>query len=135
MAMSEQVEVDGGTVEAAPEREVVTPNLEDPMELAAMFFTLYNPKFQQLLVQMSNKELRKLAVALIEVPMEEPPNFTSEQGKAALQIGLRLLEAKYMMIMSTLDEHADKMQPETAEEQTATEEVAQTNEGNETNGQ
>ncbi len=126
---AEQIEVDGGTVEAAPEREVVTPNLEDPMELAAMFFTLYNPKFQQLLVQMSNKELRRLVVALIEVPMEEPPNFTSEQGKTALQIGLRLLEAKYMMIMSTLDDHANNMQNEPA-----TEEVAQTNEGNESNG-
>lgn len=78
---------------------------ETPFEAAATMFGLYAPKFEQLLKSLSTGQLRRLANALVQYPINEK-EFINESDKlrSAFSLGQTLLEAKWVMLMQSMME-------------------------------
>lgn len=109
---------------AAPTPEVITPNLKDPLEVAAMGFTLYYPKFRIGLGHLNKKELVRLILNLVEKPLlEDTPDMKTENGKTVLAIGEHLLESKWLMKNHAFFEHLEQVQNTEPNEQTEKEET------------
>jgi len=102
--VTEKVEVEGGTVEVKEEQQDLTPaTQQNPLELHATYFTLYWPKFCQLVMKLSNKQLRRVLMAIVEHPLNEKPfHFTTQQEKDAFSIGVQLAQSNALMQMVTL---------------------------------
>ncbi len=76
-----------------------------PEEIASMMFAMYLPRFFTQVDTLSNKDLRRLVKALVETPLnDEPYKFHSPAAKEAFNIGVSLLDSKYVMIMHTYSE-------------------------------
>jgi hypothetical protein len=74
---------------------------------------------------LSNKALRRVLNALIEVPLvSDKLNHKSENEKNAFSIGERLLEAKMIMVMHSMYEHSNSLQAATNTDSVTTEETA-----------
>ena len=93
------------------ERQVIQEQLAqnqtayDPVEAAARVFTIYLPQYKQLVRNMSNRQMRRLLQALIEVPLQKRDyRHPTAEEKAAFVIGDRLLQAKWTMVTHTLIE-------------------------------
>lgn len=88
-------------------------NAED---IAAGMFSLYTPKFKQAVDTLSSRQLRRLLKMLVEYPLNErdyqPKN---DIEKNAFLIGNKLLEAKFMMILTTHFDLAEKTNEEKKE--------------------
>lgn len=91
------------------EREIVQEQVAgattdyDPMEAAAKIFTMYLPQYKQLVRRMSNRQMRRLLCALIEVPLQKQDyRHPTKEEQAAFMIGDRLLQAKWTMVTHTL---------------------------------
>lgn len=98
----EPIQVEGGTVEIVDKPPEPEAQPFEPQEMAAMLFTLYLPKFKQLVDKLPNRAIRRLLNALVETPLnDEPYQFQTEAEKNAFYIGDRLLQSKYIMIMDT----------------------------------
>jgi hypothetical protein len=83
---------------------------EDPEEVAAALFTLYMPMFIGGVEKLSNKQCKRILRALIETPLMDVPYSPQAQlERDIFNIGLRLLDAKYLMIMSTYNNSLDKL--------------------------
>lgn len=83
---------------------------EDPEEVAAALFTLYMPMFLGGIEKLSNKQCKRVLRALVETPlMDTPYNPTAPLERDIFNIGLRLLDAKYLMIMSTYQKNIDTL--------------------------
>lgn len=102
--VTEKVEVEGGTVEVKEKQQDLTPaTQQNPLELHATYFTLYWPKFCQLVMKLSNKQLRRVLMAVVEHPLNEKPfHFTTQQEKDAFAIGVQLAQSNALMQMVTL---------------------------------
>lgn len=75
---------------------------EDPEEVASMLFTLYLPRYFSLVEGLSSNAMRRMLKALVEYPLNEKNYMhSSEKEREAFNIGLRLLDAKYVMLFST----------------------------------
>ena len=75
---------------------------EDPMEMAATMLYLYTPKFQQAVMKLSSNALRRVLMKLVSYPLNEKAyKATSQLEQDAFNVGDRLLESKFLMIMST----------------------------------
>jgi len=97
------------------EKEIVQEQLQrattdyDPFEAAAKIFTMFLPQFRMLVRSMSNRQLRRLVMALIEVPLQKKDyKHPTKEEQAAFMVGDRLLQAKWAMMLQTLEEHARK---------------------------
>lgn len=86
---------------------------QDPFEAAATMFGLYAPKFELVLKQLSTGQLRRLANALVQYPINEK-EFINEDKilREAFSVGQSLLEAKWLMTMHTLVEYEQKVAQE-----------------------
>jgi len=107
---------------------------QDPAELAATFFGLYQLKLGQLINKLSGKKLRRAFYHAIVYPLEgENYSPTDEDEKNAFLIAMRLIEAKMVMIQAVELEkireaqEQESKQPDSVPE---TEQVAQENENN-----
>ena len=75
---------------------------EDPMEMASTMLYLYTPKFQQAVMKLSSNALRRVLMKLVSYPLNEKAyKATSQLEQDAFNVGDRLLESKFLMIMST----------------------------------
>lgn len=91
----------------------------DPSEIAALAFHMFFPKFQNATLFLSNKELRRLVLALIgkgHQSMPDHPTFKDRRTGEAYKMGLELLSAKFMMItkleMDALQKNVDDQEAE-----------------------
>lgn len=116
----EQVEADM-IAQGQADAEAIAQN-RDPAEVAAMFFHLFFSKFQQQVMFLSNKELKKLLTSIIgrgHKNMPEIPTFKDRNAGQAYKLGLELLQAKFMMItkleMDALQAQYDKEAAEAKE--------------------
>ena len=84
-------------------KEIVEKNLsDDPVEMAATLLYLYTPKFQQAVMKLSSNALRRVLMKLVSYPLNEKAyKATSQLEQDAFNVGDRLLEAKFLMIMNT----------------------------------
>lgn len=100
---AEQLPVESGTVEVKDQADLTPMAQQNPLELHAQFFTLYWPKFCQLVMKLSNKQLRRVLMAVVEHPLNDKPfNFTTQQEKDAFTIGVQLAQSNALMQMVTL---------------------------------
>jgi len=126
--MSEQEVLDPKEVEQQLLNEQSQPQVsDDPEEMAATLFTLYRPRYDALVNNLSSNAMRRLLKKMVVFPLNEKEmKSTSKEENEAFAISQRLLEAKYVMIMSTYQkaaEEAYKKQQET--EQVKTQEETQ----------
>ncbi len=67
-------------------------------DISAVFFNQFYPQYAAKVSTLSNKEARRLADALVQWPLiDENPRFSSQAGKEAFSIGMRLIDAKTIM--------------------------------------
>lgn len=96
-------------VEAPKETQQEVPQ-KDPDEIAAQLLTFYTPIYQNLVKQLTTNEMRRLLLKLIEYPLNEKKyqgnRYVEEQ---AFQIGQRLLESKFLLVMNTYAENIEEM--------------------------
>jgi hypothetical protein len=89
--------------------EVGTPE-KDSEEIAAQLLTFYTPIYQNLVKQLTTNEMRRLLLKLIEYPLNEK----TYQGNRKIEeqvfsIGQRLLESKFLLVMSTYAQNIEEM--------------------------
>lgn len=79
---------------------------QDPFDVAATMHGLYKFKFEQMIQELSTGQLRRLANALVQYPLNDKEFIDDSQNlKNCFYIGQSLLEAKMMMTLHTLSEH------------------------------
>ncbi len=89
-------------IEEKAEQQIMNGSTED---IAAQLFYLYSPKFKQGIVRLSNKALRRLLSALIDYNFNDKEyNHTTDLENSLFQIADRLLQAKYVMMLTVLGE-------------------------------
>jgi hypothetical protein len=108
----------------------------DPVEIASMMLTLYTPRFSASVDRLSNRQLRRLIKSLVEFPVGKTYRHTDALERECFGIGKNLMDAKYVLIANTYNEHRDEIMAEArkAAAETQTEfnnEQQVTNEGNE----
>ena len=111
---------------AATEQEMIEKALQsnertfsqDPEEVASALLTLYRPRYEVLVNSLSSNAMRRLLKKMIEYPLgdKERRATTKEEGEA-FAIAERLLEAKFVLITSTLNKQLQKELEEQVEEQ------------------
>lgn len=98
----------------------------DPALAPSSLFGLYAPHFFSLVDGLSNKQLRRLVKALVVYPLEPiKPNKNNDAEVKAYNIGDRMLQAKYLMILYTAHEAQEKQKAEAEARRIAAEAVAQ----------
>lgn len=69
-----------------------------PADVAAHFFKMYHPIYKQLLSGLSNKDARRVAEHVVQWPLEvQYPKFNDDKAEQAFQVGVRLLDCKFIM--------------------------------------
>lgn len=101
---------------------------DDPEEVASMLFTLYLPRYFSLVEGLSSNAMRRMLKALVEYPLNDKNYMhSSPKEKEAFNIGLRLLDAKYVMLFSTYSGGLEELHRVANEiETTSEDEVSQT---------
>ena len=93
------------------EKLIANKSYTDPLNAAANMYGLYMPKFKQGVDMLSSKALRRLIKALIEYPLEEAKyNHSTPLEKQLMSIGHAVLEAKFLMILETYNNHMSELQ-------------------------
>jgi len=79
---------------------------QDPLDAALTLFGLYQPQFSQLVNKLSTNGLKRVLKALVAAPLaEEKIKHPNKEEKMAVQIGQRVLEAKFVAIMNNYSKH------------------------------
>lgn len=74
----------------------------DPFAAAATMYGLYMPKFLQGVKRLSSRGRTRVLKALVEYPLQEKDYIHSSQlEKEMMAVGNAVLEAKFLMILST----------------------------------
>lgn len=99
-----------GTVRGPSEETLpVAPPAFDPVEAAAQVFSTYMPQFKGLVRRLSNRQLKRLICALIEVPLQKKDyKHPTKEEQAGFIVGDRLLQAKWMMMLSAFNDYNRK---------------------------
>lgn len=114
----------------------LTPETNSMM-VCETLFGMYWPKFKAGVLTLSSKQRARLLLALIEYPIHEREYKHDQKVEQNLfNVGMRLLEAKYLMIIETYAKHAAELQAAAAKTSNNTEaqETPSANEGDKTNG-
>lgn len=113
MSYEQKSEVNPNSVEVIEKTEEMNSknNAED---VAATFFYAYLPRFKGMVESMSSRMLKRLIIALVEVPLNEKTYDPKNQSeKDAFLIGDQLLQAKMSMIIHTLYEKMEQEKEKT----------------------
>ena len=90
---------------------------ESLQDTASMMFSLYYPKFAQLVDQLSTKSLRRLIKAMVAVPLEEANlNLKIEKERVGYAIMEKLMISKFGLVINTLWQEEQRMKQEPKEE-------------------
>jgi hypothetical protein len=97
-------------VEAAMlEAERVKAAQADPVEIASMMLTLYTPRFCGIIDTLSNRQLRRVIKSLIEFPVGRDYEHRDKAEREAFAIGNRLMDAKYVLVANSYNEHREEL--------------------------
>jgi hypothetical protein len=81
----------------------------DPIAGAAGIFGRFLPQYKGLVRRLSNRQMKRLLCALIEVPLQKQDyKHPTKEEQAAFLLGDRLLQAKMTMIIHTVLEQQKK---------------------------
>lgn len=104
----EPEKLDPAKVEAAMLKAEAKKGEEiDPEEIASMLLTLYTPRFCALVDQLSNRQLKRLIKSMIEYPIGKNYNHNDSTEAEAFNIGNRLVDAKYVLMVNTYNENRE----------------------------
>lgn len=96
-------EVEAQLVKMAQERA------EDPAETAASTYRLYMPYFRNQLPKLSTRALRRLVEFLVMYPLEKDKHgATTAIEREMMELTNTLVQAKFVMILATYNEHAEQ---------------------------
>lgn len=89
----------------------------NPEDVAAAMFSMYFPIFHNVTKKLSNKQLRRILNALVEVPLNgKEYKMLKKDEKEVFQIGSALLESKWQMMLYALQKHHEELTAKQAEE-------------------
>lgn len=110
--MSEALDVDTSKIEEKLiEDQSKDLDAQDPTQAAAMMYGLYAPKFLQGVKMLSSRGRTRVLKALIEYPLNEKEyKHSSQLEKEMMSIGHAVLEAKFLMILSTMYNNIEELQ-------------------------
>lgn len=67
-------------------------------DVAAQFFKMFYPQYKLLLSGLSNKDARRVAEHVVQWPLEvQNPKFGDIKAEQAFQVGVRLMDCKFIM--------------------------------------
>lgn len=111
---SEQTElgIDTSEIEAKLlEEQQNESHVQDPTEIASQMYGLYSVKFLQGVKMLSSRGRTRVLRALIEYPLNEKKyEHSSQLEKEMMSIGHAVLEAKFLMILSTMYSGMDELE-------------------------
>lgn len=83
---------------------------EDPTETASQAYGMYVPHFKRALPKLSTRGLRRLVNYLVLYPLEQNDfRAANDFEKEMMQLTGQLVEAKFIMIMDTYNQHAQQL--------------------------
>lgn len=89
-------------------------------DVAAHFFQMYYPIYNQLLSGLSNKDARRVAQHVVQWPLEdENPKFNDKKAEQAFQVGIRLIDCKMIMRTFVEMERQKELTEQKAQEEAA----------------
>lgn len=104
-------EVEQELLEEASQESQQEVQQMSPEAVSSQLLMIYTPIYENLVNGLSANAMRRLLKKLVEFPLNEKEmKATSEQEQQTFAIGTRLLEAKFVLIMQTYNENAQKMQ-------------------------
>lgn len=90
--------------------QIAQNRVEDPMETAAMVFSMYRPEFLKRIPLLSSKALRRVLQLLVEYPLNDKAlTSTSLLEKEVVMLGSSMLESKFIMMQQTYLEGAEQL--------------------------
>jgi superfamily II DNA or RNA helicase len=96
-------EVEAQLVKMANERA------EDPVETAASTYRMYLPYYEASLKKLSVRGMRRLVNFLVKYPLEQDDiKAATPFEREMMELTNTLVQAKFVMILATYNEHADK---------------------------
>jgi hypothetical protein len=97
-------EVEAQLVKMAQERS------EDPVETASSAYRMYLPYFKAQLPKLSTRALRRLIEFCVMYPLEKSkPGSTTAVEREMMELTNTLIQAKFVMILATYNEHAEQL--------------------------
>lgn len=81
----------------------------DQEELACMMLKLYTPRFNALIDQLSNRQLRRVIKSLVEFPLGRDYQHNDPKEKECFAIGQGLQDAKMVLVLKTYDDNKEKI--------------------------
>lgn len=85
------------------EADVLKTEFSDEFKSASTFFGLYHKYYENLVKELSTGQLRRLANALVQYPLNEKEFINDDQNlKDAFSIGERMIQCKFLMIQEHL---------------------------------
>lgn len=81
----------------------------DQEELACMMLKIYTPRFNNLIDQLSNRQLRRVIKSLVEFPLGKDYNHKDKTEAEAFMVGQGLLDAKMVLVIKTYNDHKDEI--------------------------
>ena len=103
----------------------------DPGESAAQAYSMYVPHFKRLMPKMSVRGLRRVINYMVLYPLEQDAiKNANELEKQFMQLVNSLVEAKFIMIMDTYNQHAQELYDAQNKELTTEQETDISNELN-----
>lgn len=123
ITMPEDVQVEGSNLTVPTNADIEKQVSErNPIEAAATLFEFYFPIYRNCLHRLSNKQLRRLLSALIEVPLNgKEYKILDKTELEVYRIADRLLQAKWSMMLFTLMQHNEELRQATEEVETPNE--------------
>lgn len=81
----------------------------DQEEIACMMIKIYTPRFERLVDQMSNRQLRRVMKSLIAFPLGEAYNHKEGIEAEAFKIGVGLKDAQTVLVLKTYSDNREKI--------------------------
>jgi hypothetical protein len=104
-----QLEIDPKALEAQM-IAAAQARAEDPIETASQAYGMYVPHFKRAIPKLSTRGLRRLVNYLVLYPLEQEDfRAANDFEKQVMQLAGQLSEAKFVMIMATYQENAQKL--------------------------
>lgn len=97
--LENQTAINSENVDAVVQEMAQNNAQRNPEDIAAEFFQQNYPKYRGIMITLGKKDLLRVNEALIGYPLEiVEPKFNDKRAHLAFAMGVRLIEAKQIMI-------------------------------------
>lgn len=90
--------------------KIAQARAEDPVETAAQTYRIYLPFYRANIGKLSTRALRRLVNFLVLYPLEsDKPGATSKEEREVMELTNTLIQAKFVMMLGTYNDHAEQL--------------------------